>query len=481
MSTLLIVDDNLTARQMMRTILKSEPYELVFAHDGKTALEYAAQVIPDLILLDVMMPDMDGYEVCRRIRNTPLLAEVPIIMVTALDDRESRIDGILAGADDFITKPVDPVELRARAQTITRLNRYRRLMGERLKFERMTELSPNGILVVNAHHTILMANPTITRMSHTDPTAPLVGQLVDTFFTGEHSTRYHAAAAHVLANAQMVEQFEAVWVRPDTTRFPVEVDMGFIQWDDQPAIQLIVRDITERAQLEAMAIDNERFAANSVLTATVAHEVNTPLHTIKTCLYLADSDDQDQRTTYLTLAQDEIDRISHILRQLLDLYRTHDGGDVPINANTLIERVLVLTSNVFAQAGIQVESALLPQLPTFMGQPNQMTQILLNILLNAIAAMPNGGTLQLTTSTTNEASTGQTYVVITIADNGIGMADEVRERIFEPFFTTKAEGSGLGLAVCKRLVEQHGGTISVTSELGEGSSFRIAFPINRNL
>lgn len=481
MSTLLIVDDNLTARQMMRTILKSEPYDLVFANDGKTALEYAAQVIPDLILLDVMMPDMDGYEVCRRIRNTPLLAEVPIIMVTALDDRESRIDGILAGADDFITKPVDPVELRARAQTITRLNRYRRLMGERLKFERMTELSPNGILVVNAHHTILMANPTITRMSHTDPTAPLVGQLVDTFFTGEHCTRYHDAAAHVLANAQTVEQFEAVWVRPDTTRFPVEVDMGFIQWDDQPAIQLIVRDITERAQLEAMAIDNERFAANSVLTATVAHEVNTPLHTIKTCLYLADSDDQDQRTTYLTLAQDEIDRISHILRQLLDLYRTHDGGDVPINANTLIERVLVLTSNVFAQAGIQVESALLPQLPTFMGQPNQMTQILLNILLNAIAAMPNGGTLQLATSTTNEASTGQTYVVITIADDGIGMTDEVRERIFEPFFTTKAEGSGLGLAVCKRLVEQHGGTISVASVLGEGSSFRIAFPVNRNL
>ncbi len=481
MSTILIVDDNLTARQMMRTILKSESYDLVFAHDGKTALEYAAQVIPDLILLDVMMPDMDGYEVCRRIRNTPLIAEVPIIMVTALDDRESRIDGILAGADDFITKPVDPVELRARAQTITRLNRYRRLMGERLKFERMMELSPNGILVVNAHHTILMANPTITRMSHTDPTAPLVGQLVDTFFTGEHRTRYHAAAARVLTNAQAVEQFEAVWVRPDTTRFPVEVDMGFIQWDDQPAIQLIVRDITERAQLEAMAIDNERFAANGVLTATVAHEVNTPLHTIKTCLYLADSDDQEQRTTYLTLAQDEIDRISHILRQLLDLYRTHDGGDVPINANTLIERVLVLTSNVFAQAGIQVEPDLLPQLPTFMGRPNQITQILLNILLNAIAAMPNGGTLQLATSTTNAASMGQMYVVITITDNGIGMTDEVRQRIFEPFFTTKANGSGLGLAVCKRLVEQHGGTISVTSVLGEGSSFQIAFPVNRNL
>ncbi len=477
MSTLLIVDDNLTARQMMKTILKSEPYELVFAPDGNTALELAARVIPDLILLDVMMPDMDGYEVCRRLRSTSLLAEVPIIMVTALDDRESRIDGILAGADDFITKPVDPVELRARVQTITRLNRYRRLMGERLKFERMTELSPNGILVVNAQHMILMANPMIARMSHTDPTTPLVGRMVDAFFPSRERRRYLAAATRVLANPDLVEQFEAVWMRQDTTRFPIEVDVGFIPWDDQPAIQLIIRDITERVQLEAMAIENERFAANSVLSATVAHEVNTPLHTIKTCLYLADSDEQEQRTTYLKLAQDEIDRISHILRQLLDLYRTHDGNDVPIDMNAMIERMLVLTSNVFAQAGIQVERNLSPHLPIFMGQPNQITQILLNILLNATAAMPAGGTLTLTTST-NDTAHGERQVQISIRDTGIGMSPEVQARIFEPFFTTKPEGSGLGLAVCSRLLQQHGGTIQVESSPGNGSTFTITFPLN---
>lgn len=480
MSTLLIVDDNLTARQMMKTILRSEPYELVFAHDGTTALENAARVIPDLILLDVLMPDMDGYEVCRQIRSTPLLAEVPIIMVTALGDRESRIDGILAGADDFITKPVDPVELRARVQTITRLNRYRRLMGERLKFERMTELSPNGILVVNGAHTILMANPTIARISHTDPATPLVGQRVDTFFPHRQRRRYLTAAARVLANPALIEQFEAVWMRTDTTRFPIEVDVGFIQWDDQPAIQLIIRDITERVQLEAMAIENERFAANSVLAATVAHEVNTPLHTIKTCLYLADSNEQEQRNTYLKLAQDEIDRISHILRQLLDLYRTHDGGNVPIDANALIERMLVLTSNVFAQAGVEVERNLHPNLPTFMGQPNQITQILLNIFLNARAAMPEGGKLTLTTRP-SDATSGERYVQITIRDTGIGMSPDVRARIFEPFFTTKPEGSGLGLAVCNRLVQQHNGTIEVESSPGAGSTFIITFPLNQGM
>ncbi|NJP05533.1 MAG: response regulator, partial [Chloroflexaceae bacterium] len=86
MSTLLIVDDNVTARHMMKTLLQSDAYTLVFAHDGQTALEHAARVVPDLILLDVMMPDMDGFEVCRRLRATQMLAEVPIIMVTALDE-----------------------------------------------------------------------------------------------------------------------------------------------------------------------------------------------------------------------------------------------------------------------------------------------------------------------------------------------------------------------------------------------------------
>ncbi len=127
-STILVVDDELISRYTVEALLASEGYNLVFAENGKEALEKAQELIPDLMLLDVMMPDMDGFEVCQHLRNDKRLAELPIVIVTALDDRESRLRGLEVGADDFMSKPFDRAELRARIRTITRLNRYRRLV-----------------------------------------------------------------------------------------------------------------------------------------------------------------------------------------------------------------------------------------------------------------------------------------------------------------------------------------------------------------
>lgn len=139
MSTILIVDDNPTARETLVAILEGEGYDLQQSKDGIQALGMLKQIQPDLILLDVMMPGMDGFEVCRRIRATPELAEVPIILLTALDDRDSLLRGIESGADDFLSKPPDRRELVARVRTITRLNRYRTLMEQRENIRRMAE------------------------------------------------------------------------------------------------------------------------------------------------------------------------------------------------------------------------------------------------------------------------------------------------------------------------------------------------------
>jgi len=158
-STILIVDDELIGRETLEGLLISQGYSLAFAGNGPEALVKAAELVPDLILLDVMMPGMDGYKVCQRLRADPLLAEVPIIMVTVLDDRDSRLRGIEAGADDFVTKPFDRVELRARVRTITRLNRYRRLLAERSRFEWVVEQASDGYLMVTSNDDVLYANP----------------------------------------------------------------------------------------------------------------------------------------------------------------------------------------------------------------------------------------------------------------------------------------------------------------------------------
>jgi len=130
-STVLIVDDEPSGRQTLESVLEGEGYNIEMAENGIQAIEMAKQLLPDVILLDVMMPGMTGFEVCQHIRNDPAVAEIPIIILTALDDRDSLLNALKAGADDFISKPFDRFELRARLFGITRLNRYQKLVKER--------------------------------------------------------------------------------------------------------------------------------------------------------------------------------------------------------------------------------------------------------------------------------------------------------------------------------------------------------------
>ena len=132
-SLVLIVDDEYIGRETLQSVLEGEGYDLEMAENGPQAIEKAKQLLPDVILLDVMMPGMTGFEVCQRIRSDPQIAEIPIIILTALDDRESLLNALKAGADDFISKPFDRYELRARLLGITRLNRYQKLLQERAK------------------------------------------------------------------------------------------------------------------------------------------------------------------------------------------------------------------------------------------------------------------------------------------------------------------------------------------------------------
>ena len=134
-STVLIVDDECSGRQTLESVLEADGYQIEMAENGMQALEMVKIIQPDVILLDVMMPGMTGFEVCQRIRNDPLIAEIPIIVLTALDDRESLLSALKAGADDFITKPFDRHELRARLIGITKLNRYHKLVQERISLQ----------------------------------------------------------------------------------------------------------------------------------------------------------------------------------------------------------------------------------------------------------------------------------------------------------------------------------------------------------
>ncbi len=136
---ILIIDDDAVARAAVEGLLASEPYETYFASNGFDGISMAVNLHPDVVLLDVMMPKMNGFEVCRSIRSMPEIAEAPIILITSLDDHESRIQGLRAGADDFVTKPYNSMELFARLQTILRLNRYRRIAEQKEELQTLNK------------------------------------------------------------------------------------------------------------------------------------------------------------------------------------------------------------------------------------------------------------------------------------------------------------------------------------------------------
>lgn len=248
--TILIVDDEPIGRETLAALLHDQGYQLVFAETGTAALTQAAALHPDLMLLDVMMPGLDGFTVCRRIRADPRLAEMPIILLTALDDADSRLIGLEAGADDFLSKPFDRIELRMRIRTITRLNRFRRLLLERVKFERVVELAPNGLLILDAQGIIQIANPAMCSLLNA--LMPPAGQVAIRLFVADAAAvQFAQELQHVIADPSYIARFDSVLVRTNGTLVPVAIDACSIGWEGMPAVQVCVRDISERAHAEA--------------------------------------------------------------------------------------------------------------------------------------------------------------------------------------------------------------------------------------
>lgn len=239
-------------------------------------------------------------------------------------------------------------------------------------------------------------------------------------------------------------------------------------------------DVTERLRFEELAIQNERLASTGRLAAVVAHEVNSPLQAIQNFLFLAATDDASERDRHLAMVSDEIDRIGGLIRRLLDLQRPADATVRQIDAGTLIERVLALVRSTLKRHRVQVSQDLIDEPAMVMGRGDHLTQVLLNLLMNALDAMPHGGELglRLWLSRGGEPPdmVGAQQVLIEVADTGQGIPEAILPRIFEQFFTTKSTGSGLGLAISRQIVEQHGGTIRAANRSPRGAVFTVTLP-----
>ncbi len=354
----------------------------------------------------------------------------------------------------------------------------------------------DGLVLLDSAGCILTVNQSLAAMFNSTP-ASLVGRYwADMCYNANHTVLFPGEQALLTLRDGRARRQRERYTTPDGHAYILDVQTLPLLNADQSVDQVILHvvDVTERVHLETLQIENERFAASGKLAATVAHEVNTPLQAIQTFLYLADQDDAQQRQRYLELAGEEIERISRIVHQLLDLYRPPQKTLRSLDINALIERVLLLTGSTLTRHGIDVENDLAPDLPLFWGDPDHLTQVLLNLILNAVAAMPDGGQLRFRTRSSIDplaptsflplpepCHTESKFVVIYISDTGCGIAPNVLSHIFEPFFTTRPDGSGLGLTISRRIIAQHGGTINVESVPGVGTTFVIVFPLHQEM
>ena len=238
----------------------------------------------------------------------------------------------------------------------------------------------------------------------------------------------------------------------------------------------------ERRRLEQALFDSEKLAATGRLAASIAHEINNPLEAIQNALYLLVNTipAEDPNAKFLNIAMKETERMSRILRQMLGFYRPAASMS-PTDLNALIEEAESLIAKRLRDRSVRVEKALDPTLPRVVASPDQMKQVILNLLLNAAEAMPQGGVITVRSQAHHDADAAflrADAVRILISDTGAGIAEEHLEHIFEPFFSTKGEkGTGLGLWVTSGIVQSHGGALQVRSRQGVGTTFSITLPI----
>jgi two-component system sensor histidine kinase PilS (NtrC family) len=254
---------------------------------------------------------------------------------------------------------------------------------------------------------------------------------------------------------------------------------------------VIFQDVTEVVAMEQELRRSERLAGVGQLAADIAHEIRNPLAAISGSVEIleaslgeGDRDAEPRRLMAIVLR--EIDRLNHLITEFLQFARPAPAKRTPVDLGSVVED-LVGMFEVTRPEGVEIEVDVATR-RTALADPTQVRQVLWNLLLNAVQAMPEGGRIRISVSEVggepqegasegrNEAKGGAAFVEVAVADTGIGMAPEVLERIFDPFFTTRPDGSGLGLATVHRIVEANGGNLRVESSVGEGTVLRVRFP-----
>lgn len=484
---ILNVDDNDGARYAKTRILQVAGFDVIEAANGTDALALVKQRMPDLVLLDVKLPDINGLEVCRRIKSEPLSASVLVLQTSAaLTGRADKVRGLEGGADNYLAAPIGADELVANVNALLRLRQTQeRLRESEERFRQMAENISDVFWIFSlAERDILYVSPAYRAMwgcaaaSSGDPAAWLdavhqddrqhVRQHFELLF--EHQP-YDEEYRIILADGNVR------WVR----------DRGFPVRDAYDTVYRVARitsDITVAKQAEKTL--QEADVHKNEFLATLAHELRSPLGPIRNAVQVMQQAAPPQSKEY-AYAHDVISRqVEHMARlidDLLDIARISRGKILLqkqlVELGGLMSAAVETSSAFIAQRGHHLTVTLPSEQIRVLGDSVRLAQVISNLLNNAAKYTMRGGKIGLTV-----APGAQGHVHITVSDNGIGVSDERAKTIFDLFAQGDAapdlaqDGLGVGLSLVKQLVALHDGSVRLESRgAGLGSSFEVTLPI----
>jgi two-component system cell cycle sensor histidine kinase/response regulator CckA len=502
---ILVVDDEANDRQLLEVLLSAEGFTIATAANGAEALAIVARTPPDLILLDVMMPDLDGYQVAETIKSNPTAVPIPIIMVTVLDDRDAMMRALAVGAEDFLIKPVHRAELYMRVRNLLRLKAYgdyqgqysqslerevgartAALLASEQRYRALFENAKDAIAVVTPEGIVREMNQRWADIVGI-PREQLIGRQVRDFASRGEEAKNDESYRRMVASGDAVSDPIKI-ATGDGSNVLLEFSHATIEVAGEKLVFAIGRDVTEKRQLEEQLRQSQKLEVIGQLAGGVAHDFNNILTAILGFCELLLMELGPAHAGYTDVLEIKTagERAAGLTRQLLAFSRKQILQASVLDINGVIEGMEVMLRRLIP-AHIDLVVSLPRQIGSVKIDPTQLEQIVINLLVNAADAMPRGGKLTIETSNVrlDEHYRGHhlpvtpgDYVMLAVSDTGVGMDETTSRRVFEPFFTTKEQGkgTGLGLSTVYGIVKQSGGDIWVYSEPGHGSAFKIYLP-----
>jgi signal transduction histidine kinase/DNA-binding response OmpR family regulator len=488
---ILVADDNADMRGYVARLVR-ERYRVTTAADGAEALESARRNPPDLILTDVMMPNLDGFALLRELRRDERTRSIPVVMLSARAGEEARVDGLEAGADDYLVKPFSAKELLARVTTHLQIARLRKeALAERQRLHDIFTQAPVPVAVLSGPELCFeVANAPFCELVGR---SGLSGQTLREAFPESWSLESIARIEQAFAEGTVLESKEESLV---IVRNGVATE-GIFSYVVQPILDtggkpdgliIVATEVTEavlaRRRVEAAHQAAERAnRAKDEFLSTLSHELRTPLNAMVgwSTLLRTGSVPPGQRERALEAIERNARVQARLIEDMLDLSRIEQGKLVLSVGPLELVRVVEAALDAVRPAAEAKQIRLQPVLDshaTIVGDADRLQQVVWNLLSNAIKFTPRGGRVQVT------LHRHQSYVEIAVADNGQGIEERFLPHVFErfrqgdPSFTRKSGGLGLGLAIVRSLVELHGGEVSVHSDgVGRGATFVVRLPM----